>query len=453
MTKTDVRELCLGILLDVTAQREFSHVALRNVLDKYQYLEKQERAFLTRVTEGTLERMLELDYIINQFSKVKVNKMKPVIRNLLRMSVYQIKYMDRVPDSAVCNEAVKLAKKKGFSNLSGFVNGVLRSIVRGQKDVQYPKESDTAEYLSICYSMPKWLVQRYLETYGKEITEQMLQGFFNQTDTTIRIRSGKTDPVELKAKLQEEGIETAEVAGLPYALRIRGYDSLRRIGAFQEGLFSVQDVSSMLVAEAASPKAYDFCLDVCAAPGGKAMHLAEKMNGTGMVEARDLTDYKVQLMEENIERSGLANIQTRAYDARKLDESMLQKADVVLADLPCSGLGVLGKKPDIKYRVTKESLQELSELQRQILETVWQYVKPGGILIYSTCTINPGENEENVRWFLEHFPFTLEELPPVFDLYGDPKSRQGGMCQLLPGEKGNDGFFIAKLRRRTDDGK
>ena len=404
--------------------------------------------------------MLELDYIINQFSKVKVNKMKPVIRNLMRMSVYQLKYMDSVPDSAVCNEAVKLAKKKGFGTLSGFVNGVLRSVVRGLEDIVYPAEADTAEYLSVRYSMPQWIVERWLGAYGREMTEEILKGFLEETDPTIRVRTDRVEPRELKEQLEAEGIEVEEVLGswlpgslLPYALRIRRYDSLKRIPAFREGLFSVQDVSSMLVAEAASPKEGDFCLDVCAAPGGKAMHLAETLKGTGMVEARDLTDYKVQLMEENIERSGLANIRTKAFDACRLDESMIEQADVVLADLPCSGLGVLGKKPDIKYRATPESLTSLSELQRQILDTVWEYVKPGGTLIYSTCTINPQENEENVSWFLQEHPFVLEALPQVFAHFGSEEGRKSGMCQLLPGTafskiKGNDGFFIAKLRRK-----
>lgn len=452
MIKTDIRELCLGILLEVTGGKEFSHVALRNVLDKYQFLEKQERAFLTRVTEGTLERMLELDYIINQFSKVKVNKMKPVIRNLIRMSVYQIKYMDSVPDSAVCNEAVKLAKKKGFGTLSGFVNGVLRSVVRELDKVAYPPESDAKEYLSVRYSCPKWLVSRWLKSYGRETTECILNGFLEENDTTIRIRTDRVNPRELQVLLEKDGIETEEVEGLPYALRIRKYDSLKRIPAFREGLFSVQDVSSMLVAEAADPGKDCFCLDVCAAPGGKAMHLAEKMAGTGMVEARDLTEYKVLLMEENIERSGLNNIRTRAFDAKELDESMLGQADVVLADLPCSGLGVLGKKPDIKYRVDENSLASLASLQREILDTVWQYVKPGGVLIYSTCTINPQENQENVEWFLKEHPFHLEELPDVFRFFVCGKEKESGMCQLLPGRTlnrtgGNDGFFIAKLRR------
>lgn len=449
MTKTDTRELALGILLEVTEQREFCHIVLRNVLDKYQFLEKQERAFLTRLAEGTLERMPELDYVIDQFSKVKVKKMKPVIRNLLRMSVYQLKYMDGVPDPAVCNEAVKLAKKKGFAGLSGFVNGVLRSIARGYEDVKYPdKEKQAAEYLSVRYSMPVWITGKWMDEYGRTATEEMLKAFLEKTDTTIRVHQDKITAEELKEALKAEEIEAVPVEGVPFALRIRRYDTLNRIKAFQEGLFSVQDVSSMLCVEAAEPKKGDFCLDVCAAPGGKSLFLAEKLAGSGMVEARDLTDYKIRFIEENKKRCGRENIRCRLFDARQLDETMVEQADVVLADLPCSGLGVLGQKPDIKYRTTPETLSELSSLQREILGVVWQYVKPGGTLVYSTCTINRQENEENAEWFLSRFPFEEAPLPAVFAGFADETQRARGMCQMFPGPYGNDGFFVARFRRK-----
>ncbi|MCI8418647.1 MAG: 16S rRNA (cytosine(967)-C(5))-methyltransferase RsmB [Lachnospiraceae bacterium] len=474
MTKTDTRELILGILLEIDGQKGFSHVVIRNVLDKYQYLEKQERAFLSRVAQGTLERRLELDYILNQFSKVSVNKMKPVIRNLLRMSVYQLKYMDRVPDAAVCNEAVRLARKKGFASLTGFVNGVLRSIARGIGEISYPPDpriisleqkerksqndleklkEQTAEYLSVRYSMPAWIVKEWLGEYGRDVTEGMLAAFLLEAVTTIRVNTGQITPKELQSRLEAEGIEVETIPEIPYALRIRGYDSLRRIPAFQEGLFFIQDISSMLAVEAAEVKKGSCCLDVCAAPGGKAMQLSQLLEGTGLVEARDLTEDKVRLIKENVERLKASQIRVRAFDARVLDKEMIEEADVVLADLPCSGLGVLGKKPDIKYRITPQSMEELAGLQREILETAWRYVKPGGTLIYSTCTINAQENQENVRWLLEHAPLVLEPLPrTVTDFAGKTLGTQEtGMCQLLPGEYGNDGFFIARFRRRAKE--
>lgn len=439
MTDTvNERELVLGILMEVTKEGGYSHIVLRSVLEKYQYLEKQERAFITRVSEGTIEYMIELDYIINQFSKVKVNKMKPVIRNILRMSVYQMKYMDSVPDSAACNEAVKLARKKGFSSLSGFVNGVLRNISRNLESISYPdEEKNPIEALSIRYSMPEWIVEDWIKDYGSKQTKAVLEAFLQEAPLTIRTDLLKITPEELRKRLEAEGvtvqpIEEEKYPGLAYAFAISGFDYLNALPSFQEGLFYVQDLSSMMVAELAAPKEGSYVIDVCAAPGGKSIHLAEKMKGTGMVEARDLTENKVALIEENIARHQLLNVRAVGQDATVFSETSVEKADVLIADLPCSGLGILRKKTDIKYKMSKKQQEELVKLQRQILDTVWQYVKKGGTLIYSTCTIHCGENEENARWFVENHPeFTLQEMKQIF-----PEKNLG------------DGFFIAKFIRK-----
>lgn len=433
----NTRELILGILMEVTREGSYSHVVLRSVLEKYQYLEKKERAFITRVSEGTIQRMIELDYIINQFSKVKVNKMKPVIRNILRMSVYQMKYMDAVPDSATCNEAVKLARKKGFSSLSGFVNGVLRNIGRNLDKVTYPDdESNMVEAFSVRYSMPEWIVKDWIEHYGCVQTKAVLEAFLQDAPLTIRTNLLKITPQELKERLEKEGVTVQPIdeknyPGLSYAFAISGFDYLNALPSFREGLFYVQDLSSMMVTELAAPKEDSYVIDVCAAPGGKSIHLAEKMKGTGMVEARDLTENKVAMIEENIARHQLSNVRAVCQDATVFSEETVEKTDVLIADLPCSGLGILRKKTDIKYKMSKKQQDELIHLQRRILDTVWQYVKKGGTLIYSTCTIHSGENEENVRWFVEKHPeFALQE-----------------MRQIFPGEHLGDGFFIAKFIR------
>ena len=402
--KVNVRGLALEVLLEVTEQKEYSHLALRGALEKYQYLEKQDRAFLTRLAEGTVERLLELDYIINRFSKVPVHKMKPVIRGILRMSVYQIKYMDRIPDAAVCNEAVKLAGKKGFSSLKGFVNGVLRNISRNLGTVEYPD-------LSVKYSTPEWIVQQWTDEYGEETARKMLESQYEERPITVRVNLHRISRESLMERLASEGVRARKVEGIDCALEISGYDYL-----------------------AAAPRRGDYCIDVCAAPGGKSLHLADLLDGTGMVEARDLTEYKVQLIEENIARSGMTNIRAVQWDATVPDEVSAGKADVVLADLPCSGLGVLNKKRDLKYRMTPEQEKELVHLQRRILETVQQYVKPGGTLVYSTCTVHREENEGNTAWFLEHFPFVLKE-----------------QIQMLPGRDPWDGFYIAKMEKRQND--
>lgn len=427
----NVRELALEVLLEIE-KGEKSHLILRSVLEKYQYLTKRERAFLTRVTEGTVERRLELDYIINQYSKVKVKKMKPVIRNLLRLAVYQMKYMDNVPDSAACNEAVKLAVKRGFGNLRGFVNGVLRNIARNLDHIEYPEKEQTIPYLSVMYSMPEWIVKMWVSDYGREKTEEILQNFYIERPTTIRINENQISKMALIDKLEREGVKVEEHPFLQSALLISNYDYLGALDSFLEGDFQVQDAASIQVAESAGIKEDDYIIDVCAAPGGKALHAAQILNGTGFVEARDLTEYKVSLIRENIWRMGFTNIEAVQQDATIYDEASEAKADVIIADLPCSGLGVLAKKTDLKYKMTPETEKEVAELQRQILKTVHRYVKPGGTLIYSTCTICKSENEENAKWFVENHP--------QFELRWEK--------QIFPGRE-TDGFYIAKFIRRS----
>lgn len=448
MTKAiNEREIVLEVLLEITEHGMYSHIVLRDVLNKYQYLEKKERSFITRVTEGTLEHMMEIDYILDQFSKVKVKKMKPVIRNIMRSAVYQMKYMDSVPVSAACNEAVKLAVRKGFGSLRGFVNGVLRNVARNLDQIEYPTEP--LKRLSIQYSMPEWILNLWLKAYDSDIVEQMLQAFQRETPLTIRCNLRMVTPKQLKEHLEAEGVTVKVHPYLEYAFHISGFDYLGDLESFQNGEFSVQDISSMLVSELAGPKEGDYVIDVCAAPGGKSLHMAEKLNGSGHVEARDLTEYKVSLIQENIERTGLSNVEAVQQDALIFDESSVGKADIVLADLPCSGLGVLAKKTDLKYKATKEGADSLAKLQREMLKNVQAYVKDEGKLVYSTCTINPAENMDNVHWFLNQYPeFELIDIHGSLceELQKDVK--ENGCIQLLPGVHQSDGFFLACMKKR-----
>ena len=448
MTKAiNEREIVLEVLLEITEHGMYSHIVLRDVLNKYQYLEKKERSFITRVTEGTLEHMMEIDYILDQFSKVKVKKMKPVIRNIMRSAVYQMKYMDSVPVSAACNEAVKLAVRKGFGSLRGFVNGVLRNVARNLDQIAYPTEP--RQRLSIQYSMPEWILNLWLKAYDSDIVEQMLQAFQRETPLTIRCNLRMVTPKQLKEHLEAEGVTVKVHPYLEYAFHISGFDYLGDLESFQNGEFSVQDISSMLVSELAGPKEGDYVIDVCAAPGGKSLHMAEKLNGSGHVEARDLTEYKVGLIQENIERTGLSNVEAVQQDALIFDETSVGKADIVLADLPCSGLGVLAKKTDLKYKATKEGADSLAKLQREMLKNVQAYVKDEGKLVYSTCTINPAENMDNVHWFLNECPeFELIDIHGSLceELQKDVK--ENGCIQLLPGVHQSDGFFLACMKKR-----
>ncbi|MDO5424102.1 MAG: 16S rRNA (cytosine(967)-C(5))-methyltransferase RsmB [Eubacteriales bacterium] len=444
----NLREIILGVLMEVMEEEAYSHVVLREVLEKYQYLEKRDRAFISRVSEGTLENLIQIDYILNQFSTVKTEDMKPAIRNILRMAVYQLKYMDNVPDSAVCNESVKLAQRKGFYNLKGFVNGVLRSIARNLDKVVYPdRQAMPVPYLSVTYSMPEWILKNWVDAYGFDTVETICKAFQEEPPTYLRCNLNKASKAQIIESLESQRIAVKEVSCLDYALEISNYNYLKAVDAFKNGWVQVQDISSMLVAEAADPKWGDYCIDVCAAPGGKALHLADKLKGSGFVEARDLTEAKVALLKENIERTGVINMQANRADATIFYPASAEKADVLLCDLPCSGLGVIGRKQDIKYKMTPAKQAEIVKLQRKILDTVYPYVKVGGTLIYSTCTIGAEENQYNLKWFLEHYPFRLESIDPYLSEELHSKTTQAGYLQLLPGVHHSDGFFLARLTR------
>lgn len=445
----NLRELVLDMLIEINENNAFSHVVLKKMLSKYQYLQKQERSYITKVTEGTVEKIIQLDYIIDSFSNTKVRKMKPVIRNIIRMSVYEIFYMDSVPDSAACNEAVKLSIKRGFSGLKGFVNGVLRNISRNKDNIKYPNPSeDLVLYLKVKHSMPDWIIEQLVHQYGVEDAVRIIEGFEKRYEY-LTVRCGIMYEVsDIVKELESEGVTVIQNPLYKYALDIKDYDYLSKINVFNEGKINVQDVSSMLVAHIANPKKDDFCIDLCAAPGGKTIHLAELLEGTGNVISRDVSEYKLGLLADNIERCGLENVEVELADATVLDEKLIEKADVVIADLPCSGLGVIGKKSDIKYNMTMEKQEELVALQRKILGNAWKYLKPNGVLIYSTCTINKKENIENLNWLLNEFPLEAEDISNYFDDEYKCETMKDGYIQMLPGINHTDGFFISKMRKK-----
>lgn len=436
----NVRELALDILMEVLERGGLSHVVLNQALSKYQYLEKQDRAFVTRVTEGTLEYLIQIDYVIGQYSKTKIKKMKPLIRTLLRMSVYQILRMDRIPDSAVCDEAVKLAVKRRFQGLKGFVNGVLRAIARGKGELVFPDDS-------VRYSMPGWLIDMWKKEYPETVVYEMLNAFLEKRRLCVRLKGTPRERQRTEESLQSQG---AVVEKSEYSEEIRylsGIDHLEALAAFRDGWIQVQDLSSSFVALAAAPRKGQYCVDVCAAPGGKSLHMADLLGDQGFVEARDISQNKIALIEDNIRRHGVSNIRTRVMDALEFDQESAEKADILLADLPCSGLGILGRKPDIKYRVSPESILELAELQRKILSVVWRYVKPQGTLVYSTCTISRKENEENAAWFAEEYPFEPVNIEQRLGGKLRSETLKKGYIQLLPGAYPGDGFFLAVFKR------
>ena len=436
------RGIVLDILMQVTRDGVFSHIALRQALSAHPGLSRKERAFITRCTEGTIERMIELDYILNTYSKTPVNKMKPVIRCILRSALYEILYMDSVPDSAACNEAVKLTQKRGLSGLKGFVNGILRNIIRNKAHLKYPDPAQhLLQALSVRYSMPEWLLARFQKQYGRAKCEAILKSFYVKRPVTARVDTGRISPEEFTGRMRAHGVKAVPL-GHQAAFALSGYDRLQELPEFTEGLFYLQDVASMqavdsvdfarLIAEARGRPVR--VLDVCAAPGGKSIQAAWMLRDAGMVTARDLSEAKVALIRENSLRCRTGNLTAQVRDALCYDPDCGERMDLVIADLPCSGLGVLARKTDIKYRAGEEQIKELAGLQQRILSVACRYVRPGGILLYSTCTLTPEENTCNTAAFLQSHPsfalLTEQEITP---------------------DQGCDGFYIAQMIRRRAD--
>ncbi len=464
----NTRELALDVFLEMEKTGAYGNVLIRGVLDKYDYEDPKEKAFFKRLTEGTLEKCITLDWVLNSFSKTPVSRMKPLIRSLLRLSAYQILYMEGVPDSAACNEAVKLVKKRGFSTLAGFVNGVLRSISRSKGNLPWPDpDRDRIKSLSVDSNLPEWMIKLWTEQYGTAQTERMLEGLKKQRPLIIRFAGSLTEE-----QLQEaaDAIAGTGVSVTPHPLCARafvleGCEGVAALPGFEEGLFYAQDVSSMLAVEAAGIEPGMKVLDLCSAPGGKAMLAWEKLNALGdrrgapgdqrgasgaqrgVLKAGDVSEAKIARIRENAARMGCSDMEISLWDAREHREELDGWADVMLADLPCSGLGVIGRKKDIRYRVKREDLDALVSLQKEILEASWRYVKPGGVLLYSTCTVDRMENEEMVRFLTERFPFETESLDPWLPDALKSEQTKAGYCQLFGGLQDTDGFFIARLRR------
>ena len=422
--KTNLRAIVLEILLESAKGNVLTGLLIHDVLAQYAYLDARDRAFIKSLAEGTIERRITLDYIINSFSKVKTEKMKPAVREVLRLSTYQLYYMSRVPASAVCNEAVKLIKKKHMNGLMGFVNGVLRSIASNPIDI------DKTDDLSVRFSMPKWIVERFTEEYGPEGAESILGASIGTRPVYIRTNTSRITPENLKTMLEDEGVTVKETTGPSYSFEISGFDRLGSLPSFNDGLFSVQDLSSMSVGELAAPAEGMKIIDVCAAPGGKSCHVAELLHGTGHVEARDVSDKKAALIIDNKDRLVLTNLDVKVQDATVLDESAIESADIVIADLPCSGLGVIGRKNDLKYRVKPEDIEALAALQREILLNAVRYVKRGGKLIFSTCTITKEETGDQRDYISEELG--LEMIEERF---------------FLPETSGSDGFYAVSFRK------
>jgi len=444
---TENRRIVLEILMETSDDSNKLSTVLKNSLDKVDYMDRQDKAFISRLTKGCVERRITLDYVIGLYAKVK--KIKPVIRNILRMGIYQILYMDSVKDFAACSEAVNITKDRGLVGLSSFVNGVLRNIVREKDIIKWPDKKKTPnEYLSICYSMPLWIVEYVVKNYGFDMAEQMFAAMDEEALLTIRVNEELPGSkiADLVMFIERAGVTVEQHPYSEYAYTLENVSGVAELPGFHEGLFTVQDISSQLAVRIAGIEKGQKILDMCAAPGGKTMHASLLTGDEGSVVARDISQDKIDLIEENADRLGRENVSMEIKDAAVLDESSIEKYDVVICDAPCSGLGVMGRKPDIRYNVTLDSIKSLAVLQRQILDNAAKYVKKGGTLIFSTCTITAEENKENRQYIIDK----LGLKPCAFDEYVeflDDESRGSaaqGFLQLLPGKHMSDGFYISK---------
>ena len=445
MAKVTARKVALDALLEVEKMNGYSNKVLNRMLGDAG-LEAAERRLTTRLLYGVLENKNLLDHIIRQYINFRINKLDPAIRNILRMGIYQIVFMENIPDSAAVNEGVKLAKlyKKRYS---GFVNGVLRTFLRKNKSYTLPdKEKDLLNHLTVVYSHPDWIVKRWLKRYGAEFTEDLLKSNNEIPDLIGRVNVMKTTRDAVLKSLEFDGF-LVEPADLPDAFKVKTENagSLAESDVFKSGAVTIQDIAAQAVGYIAGPKPGQFVIDMCAAPGGKSTHLASIMNDEGTVLSWDIYDHKIQKINENAQRMNLKSIQANLKDALEIDESLIEKADIVLLDAPCSGLGIIRRKPEIKFNKMEDDIFELAEIQSEMLDMAAKYIKPGGHLVYSTCTIEPEENEEQIKSFIKRHPdFKVENIK--LDILPELWTHETeGYMTLYPNIHGTDGFFICKL--------
>ncbi|HWR55783.1 MAG TPA: 16S rRNA (cytosine(967)-C(5))-methyltransferase RsmB [Negativicutes bacterium] len=442
------REIALQVLKEVDENGAYANIALSHILEQYRPA-PLDRRFITELVYGTIKARNTLDWIIEKFSSRPLAKMTVWVRNVLRMGVYQLWYLERVPPSAACNEAVNLTKRYGHQGTAKFVNGVLRTVARQKADIRFPSlEEDPVQHIALQFSHPAWMVECWLARFGREETIRLCQANNETPRLSVRTNTLKITRAALKAALEKEGLLVEESHWAPEGLMLDGFSALGQLAALQEGLFQVQDESSMLVAHVLDPQPGEFIIDACGAPGGKTTHFAQKMHNEGRIFSLDIHAHKLRLITENCRRLGIDIVETEAMDARRMHEHMRGQADRVLVDAPCSGLGVLRRKPDARWRKTPEMLRDLPKLQQEILASAAQCVKPGGILVYSTCTIEAEENEAVIRCFLQANPaFSLEPTGKFL-----PVARQEEMVRLFPQRDGIDGFFIARMKRTENAG-
>ncbi|MCC3379788.1 16S rRNA (cytosine(967)-C(5))-methyltransferase RsmB [Paenibacillus farraposensis] len=446
--KQTAREVALDVLIGVEQEGAYSNLELNRRLQQAE-LSASDVGLATELVYGTVARRNTLDYYLNKFVQKGTAKLQAWVRSLLRMSVYQMVYLDRIPDHAVVSEAVTIAKRRGHQGISGMVNGVLRSMLREPDKLRIPDDLSAEERISLEHSHPQWLVKRWIQQYGVDTAEAICRANNEPPAVSVRVNTTMTSRDQLLGEMLAKGMDAVPSAVSPFGIVVRSGGNMALTSWYTDGLLSVQDESSMLVAEAVTPEPGMLVLDCCAAPGGKTAHMAELMKDQGRIIANDLHTHKHHLIQEQAERLGLDAVETVTGDALELKERYAPASfDRILLDAPCSGFGVIRRKPDLRWTKTAQDVREIAQLQHELLESVAGLLKPGGILVYSTCTIEPDENEGQLARFLsEHPEYELAKDHLFPDVSYDVNDARRGSVQLLPQHFHSDGFYIARLRR------
>lgn len=426
-----VRETALKVLYEVDKKGAYSNIALNEILKKVRKsgneIDNRDVGFISEIVYGTVAWKLTIDEIIKKYSTIKFKKISPWIINILRMSIYQIVFLDKVPKSAVVNEGVNLAKRYGHQGSKNFVNAVLRKVDKKDYEEFFSIKNDT-ERISKTTSMPEWLVEKLIKETSIQKADEICKASNLRPILWIRANTLKITPEELKNRLNDEKIE-AQIDG--NFLIIQGIKNIENLSLFKEGLFTIQDKTASLIPEMLKTKPGEKVLDACSSPGGKTTYMAEKMENQGEIIAWDIHPHRVKLVKETSKRLGITIIKTEEKDATKYEEKYRNYFDKILLDVPCLGLGVIKRKPDIKWQKQLEDIEEITKIQKNILKNCSKYLKDGGELVYATCSILKEENEEVIYDFLESNK-TFELLEKI---------------QIYPSEK-NDGFFMAKLQKK-----
>ncbi len=442
----DSRNIALNVLLKIENDGAYSNIALNNAI-KENKLNSIDSSFVSALVYGVLERKITLDYIIRCYSKIPLRKIETKTKNILRLGILQLLFMDKVPDSAAVNESVNLSKKHKLQKSSGFINGILRSITRAEVKYSLPENADRARYLSVKYSVPADIINLWINSYGELNTEEILKSLDGRPKICCRVNTIKTDVSTLISELERQGVKAHTVDFMPDALCLENTGSVERLKAYKDGLFHIQDISSQLCVSFLNPKPRQIMLDICSAPGGKAFTAAEYMGDRGKIFACDMFEHKLKLIGSGAKRLSLKSVIPLQRDAQE-DKISLPLADRILCDVPCSGLGIMSRKPEIRY---KDNLinSELSDLQYKILCNSAKYLAGGGVLVYSTCTLNPAENNENARRFLSEHP----------DFYGMKINLPKGVNRafdeqpyeitLMPHTAHTDGFYISVFGKKV----